>query len=517
MPRASRGWGRAPRSLRINDRACRQTQDRRSTSQWAIVTFTSLPFLIFLPLVFLIYWRVPDRRWQNGVVVASSFVFYSWFDWRFALLMAASCAMDYTLGRWIEPARGRRRRLLLIASCVLNLLFLAVFKYLGFFVTNALLLLHQLGLASTASQEVVRFGLPIGISFYTLKSLSYTIDVYRERLPACRDLIEFVAFVSFFPQLVAGPIDPAIRLLPQFQSARGFELEPAVDGCRQILWGVAKKLLVADVLAPIVDRVYANPAGHAGPDVAFAAICFIVQIYCDFSAYSDIACGTARLFGISLMRNFAFPFFSLSFTELWRRWHISLMRWFLDYVYVPLGGNRFGTLRTTFNIGLVFVLAGLWHGAAWHFVLFGLFCGLGCVISRGGGDATSVPGGENNVPGAATIGRMAFVFLLFAISGVLFRADNVADAVAAYGQIATAGSIEGWRSSSVLTSAPRYVAAMAVFFAVEWTFRREEHPLRGVERWLRQRHVRWLVYTVAIWTILTLAQTQERSFIYSRF
>ena len=325
--------------------------------------------------------------------------------------------------------------------------------------------------------------------------------------------------MSFFPQLVAGPIDPAIRLLPQFQAARTFELEPAVDGCRQILWGVAKKLLVADFLAPIVDRVYANPGGHVGPEVAFATICFIVQIYCDFSAYSDIACGTARLFGISLMRNFAFPFFSLSFTELWRRWHISLMRWFADYVYVPLGGNRFGTLRTTFNIGVVFVLAGLWHGAAWHFVLFGLFCGLGCAISRGRGDATSVPGGEENFPGATTIGRMAFVFLLFAASGVLFRADSGADAFAAYRRVATEiGSIEAWRSySSVLPSTLRYLAALAVFFAVEWASRREEHPLRGFERWLGHRPVRWLVYTVAIWTILTLAQTEERSFIYSRF
>ena len=358
--------------------------------------FNSFEYLLFLPIVFLLYWFVFDYAmrkckrqllWQNLFVVVASYIFYGWWDWRFLILIAITTLLSFLSGIGIEYAPTQRgKKAVMIANIVVNLGILGLYKYYDFFarefaelfgIESDFLLLHLI--------------LPVGISFYTFQALSYSIDVYRKQIQPTHDIVAFTAFLSFFPQLVAGPIERATNLLPQFQKKRTFDYATAVDGMRQILWGLFKKIVVADNCATYVDTVFADISNQSGSTLLLAAVLFTFHIYGDFSGYSDIAIGTAKLFGIKLMRNFNVPYFSRDIAEFWRRWHISLTTWFRDYVYIPLGGSRpnipeairlkgdkaiearytkWIAVRNTF---IIFLLSGFWHGANWTFVLWGAY------------------------------------------------------------------------------------------------------------------------------------------------
>lgn len=306
--------------------------------------FNSIEFAVFLPIVFILYWFVTNRELglQNLLIVVASYVFYGWWDWRFLSLIIFSTIVDYTIGLQLKKEEKQvKRKVLLWTSIVVNLGFLGVFKYYNFFLDSLYDLIP--GLQVTLGFNTLEIILPVGISFYTFQTLSYTIDVYRRKLEPTKDFIAFSAFVSFFPQLVAGPIERATNLLPQFHKKRTFDYTKAVDGMRQILWGLFKKIVIADNCAEYANLIFNNSADYSGSTLVLGALFFAFQIYGDFSGYSDIAIGTSRLFGFDLMRNFNFPYFSRDIAEFWRRWHISLSTWFRDYLYIPLGGSRGGT------------------------------------------------------------------------------------------------------------------------------------------------------------------------------
>ena len=339
--------------------------------------FNSFEFLFFLPIVFLLYWFVfKPRKWQNFLVVVASYVFYGWWDWRFLILIAFTSLCSFVSGLLIERIQrngGGKKSLSFIsgANIFINLLILGIFKYYNFFAENLSALFAGIGYeVDWATLNIV---LPVGISFYTFQALSYSIDVYRGRIGASHDVIEFFAYISFFPQLVAGPIERATNLLPQFQKDRRFDYSAAVDGCRQMLWGFFKKIVIADNLAFVVNHYWSKFAEYNGLSLFVLAVLFAFQIYCDFSGYSDIAIGCARLFGIDLKRNFNVPYLSRNLSEFWRRWHISLMTWFRDYVYFPLGGSRVAKWKIVRNTFIVFLISGLWHGANWTFVCWGVY------------------------------------------------------------------------------------------------------------------------------------------------
>ena len=354
--------------------------------------FNSFTFLLFLPIVFLLYWSVFNRsiRLRNLFIVLISYLFYGWWDWRFLSLIAFTTFCSWMSGQLIRKIRNDRGmtvasseyycRMVVITNLVLNLAILAYFKYANFFIDNFIDLFELFGI--TLHRTSLNVVLPVGISFYTFQALSYTIDVYRRRIEPTSDVVAFFAFVSFFPQLVAGPIERATHLLPQFCESRHFCYKEAVDGLRQILWGLFKKVVVADNCAIVANAVFQNMESATPSSLLLGAIMFSFQIYGDFSGYSDIAVGTAHLFNFDLVRNFNVPYFSRSIAEFWRRWHISLNTWFVDYVYIPLGGNRRGKWLTLRNTMVVFLVSGLWHGEQWHFVIWGLFNGVLVVIGQ---------------------------------------------------------------------------------------------------------------------------------------
>ena len=348
--------------------------------------FNSFEFMLFLPIVFLLYWFVfKPRRLQNLFLVVASYVFYGWWDWRFLLLIALTSACSYASGLLLEHYEGRRKaqKIVSASNIVLNLLILGVFKYYNFFVESLESLFASL-FNYHLDWITINVILPVGISFYTFQALSYTIDVYQKKLPATHDIVEFFAYISFFPQLVAGPIERATNLLPQFQKERQFDYAKAVDGCRQMLWGFFKKLVIADNCAYAVNEYWNSYPYLPGFSIFFLGVMFTFQIYCDFSGYSDIAIGCARLFGFKLMRNFNYPYFSRSIPEFWRRWHISLMTWFRDYIYFPLGGSRCAKWKVIRNTMIVFLVSGLWHGAnmAWSKLDFYVLGIISCLLNR---------------------------------------------------------------------------------------------------------------------------------------
>ena len=483
--------------------------------------FTSLTYLLFLPLVFALHWSSSDRKRQNAVLVFASYVFYGWWDWRFCGLMAASTLVDFTVaGRLDKAEHPGVRKALLATSVGVNLGILGFFKYFNFFAESAQTAAAQVGW--NMHPVTLKVILPVGISFYTFQTMSYVIDVYRRRMPAARSLLDYATYLSFFPQLVAGPIERGQRLLPQFQAPRRFDVEQAEDGARQMLWGVVKKMLIADQLARVVDRIYTTPDAFTGPQLAFATICFAFQIYCDFSAYSDIAIGTARLFGVGLMRNFAHPYLSQSLGEFWRRWHISLSTWFRDYVYIPLGGGRAGRARRAVNVMVTFLLSGLWHGASWNFVLWGGINGAGVlpeVLSRrrSNRQATDVPLGEGRWPAPRALLRVALTFAVVTLAWVFFRATDLSQALDILGAIATDSLRPGAWTPAGLHKAEAAIAALLIpaLVAVEWVTRTRAHPFEAIRSW--PRGLRWALYTVLLWGTLYLTPPESNPFIYFQF
>lgn len=495
--------------------------DRESVS----LTFITLTFAVFLTLVFAIYWSLPGQLARNVVIVVASYVFYGWWNWRFCLLMASGSLVDFLLGLAISSTSDiRYRRLFLLLSLSANLGLLGFFKYFNFFADSFARLLSVAGWH--ASWVELRIILPVGISFYTFQTLSYTIDIYRDQLKAERNPINYLAFVSFFPQLVAGPIERATNLLPQFQSKRVFDDEDAADGCRQFLWGFCKKLILADQLGVIVDHVYADPSAHHGPTLFIATIAFAFQIYCDFSAYSDMAVGTAKLFGIRLMQNFAHPYFSRSVAEFWRRWHISLSTWFRDYVYVPLGGNRVGRGAQARNILFTFGLSGLWHGASWNFLIWGLLNGLFVLPQtlfpgKKKRSTREIAGGDSFLVTPRSALSILITFCLISITWVFFRAPTLASSTDILTRMVTESFNRSyWHEVAVIYSGDqlKLLWLLLGFFTVEWFTRRYPHPFTHPllsRLWLP---VRWAAFTAILWTaILMTNQERTGSFIYFQF
>lgn len=483
------------------------------------MTFTTLTFCVFLAVTFSVYWLLGERKRQNHFLLVASYFFYGWWDWRFCGLMLLSSVADYAFALGLEVSDlPRRRKLVVAASCVFNLTLLGFFKYFNFFAESAQYLLQLLGWRPDI--VTLRVILPVGISFYTFQSMSYIIDVYRKEIKPTRDLLDYMTYVSLFPQLVAGPIQRARHLLPQVLSPRAFDYSAAVDGLRLMLWGAFKKMALADNLAMFVDRAYGNPAAFSGAKLAFATVAFAFQIYCDFSGYSDIAIGTASLFGFRLTRNFAFPYFSQSVPEFWRRWHIALSTWFRDYLFIPLGGNRVSTGRHIFNILTTFVVSGLWHGASWTFVIWGALNGLAMLPMlafkpKGRLSATDVPGGESWLPAPAVLGRMLLTFAFACLAWVFFRARTFEDALQVLWRIIRhpfAHPLGSGFAENVGTKT--MLLLIVIFVVVEWTQRRYMHPLQ-FQRW--PAVLRWAAYTALIWLTLYLAPLQTGGFIYFQF
>lgn len=466
--------------------------------------FTSIEFFVFLPIVFALYWLLNRyTRWQNLLVVVASYLFYGWWDWRFLLLIAFTSGCSYASGLQIDS--GRWRKTALWGNIIVNLVILGLFKYYDFFAEELATLLGVSG-----DSVMLHLILPVGISFYTFQALSYSIDVYRGKLEPTRDVVAFFAYVSFFPQLVAGPIERATNLLPQFQKRRQFDYPMAVDGVRQMLWGFFKKVVVADNCAIYVDDVWNNIVGQSSLNLAMAAALFSIQIYCDFSGYSDIAIGTAKLFGIRLMRNFKSPYFSRDIAEFWRRWHISLTTWFRDYVYIPLGGSRVSKAKVVRNTFVIFLVSGLWHGANWTFLLWGAFHALlflPLILLGKNRKYTDTVAEGQWLPSIKEFGQMLFTFVLAAFGWIFFRSQSIGEAISFIVGIFTGG--HGGASFPLRT-----LAFVAILLVVEWLQRKRDHGLdmSGV----RNGVVRYACYLVTLAMIFMFGVFNE-TFIYFQF
>ena len=509
--------------------------------------FNSFEFALFLPIVFLLYWFIFDYAmrgckrqllWQNLLIVVASYIFYGWWDWRFLILIAITTILSFLSGIGIEKAPTQRgKKAIMIANIVVNLGILGIYKYYDFF---AMQFARLFGIKSDFL--LLHLILPVGISFYTFQALSYSIDVYRKQIDPTHDIISFTAFLSFFPQLVAGPIERATNLLPQFQKKRTFDYDQAVDGMRQILWGLFKKIVVADNCATYVDQVFAELGSHSGSTLLLAAILFTFQIYGDFSGYSDIAIGTAKLFGIKLMRNFNVPYFSRDIAEFWRRWHISLTTWFRDYVYIPLGGSRPTlprrlevkddrlkarytkaiAIRNTF---IIFLLSGFWHGANWTFLLWGAYHALLFVPLllmnknrryRDTVATTTLPDGTTKTklfPSLKESLQMLVTFSLVVFGWIIFRATGLKTLKAwAFGIFDDSLFSVPWLMNKY------YYVPLAINILImiifEWINRTKEHSfqLNIKYKWLR-----WCVYLIFILTLFLSIKVDTPQFIYFQF
>jgi len=477
--------------------------------------FNSPAFALFLPIVFCLYWAMNrNLRAQNLLVVAASCVFYGWWDWRFLGLITFTAGWAYVTGL-VEAARWERRpsRMLMVLGVVVNLGILGYFKYCGFFVDQAAGMLRVFGFEPHL--PVLRVMLPVGISFYTFQALSYTIDVYRRQIRPTRDPIAFFAFVSFFPQLVAGPIERASNLLPQFLRARSFDPVAAVQGCRQMLWGFFKKMVVADNCALVADRFLDGADSSNGFCVIIGVLLFTIQIYGDFSGYSDIAIGCARLFGIKLMRNFAFPYFARDVAEFWRRWHISLTTWFRDYLYIPLGGSRCGRWRQIRNTFVIFAVSGFWHGANWTFICWGLFhAALFLPLMLGGRNRRHLDASaaDRALPSMSELCHMVATFLLVALGWTFFRAPDISTACHWLGSVV---DVNAYASLPDIPKSGFWAAlgGSGALFVVEWINRREQFGFSRLPEWSLPR---WTLYYATVAAIFFLTPGGA-NFIYFQF
>ncbi|GAB4412497.1 MAG: MBOAT family protein [Bacteroidia bacterium] len=467
--------------------------------------FHSLVFAVFLPLVFAGYWGLRSLRLRHAWLLAASYVFYGWWDWRFLGLIVLSSAVDYVAGQQLARASRRGvRRAWLAASLAINLGALAFFKYCNFFIASLEATLQAAGIG--VGLGMLPIILPVGISFYTFQTLSYTIDIYRGQLQPSRDPLAFFAYVAFFPQLVAGPIERAARMLPQFGQLHRFDRQQAVQGLRLMLYGFFKKIVIADNLARWVDPTYAAPEQYPGLPLLLATLGFAVQIYADFSAYSDIATGCARLFGFELMRNFHAPYGARSLRDFWARWHISLSTWFRDYVYIPLGGNRRRRLRNTVNLLLTFGLSGLWHGASWGFVVWGLIHGLAYAVERTRGRPS---------------GRVGTLLIVVA-AWVFFRANDLDTALAVFramGQGLLLPAPDAWLVWATTLASPREGLYLLLSLGLLGVLEPYRYRAAGQRHWLAApRWQRWAAYYgLVVWIAAFGAYETPRVFIYFQF
>lgn len=475
------------------------------------MSFCTAIFLIFLPLVFALHWAGRGRRWQNGVLLVASYFFYGWWDWRFCSLMLGSSALDYFVaGRVHAEARPEVRRRWVVAAVGVHLTVLGYFKYFGFFADSFVLLMSVLGIDLPTSGVLVV--LPLGISFYTFQSMAYVIDVHRGRVAPAGSLVEYLVFVAFFPQLVAGPIERAADLLPQFREARAFSWPAATEGCRLMLWGFAKKMLVADNLATVVNPIFERAGSASAWELWWGAVGFGFQIYGDFSGYSDIAAGLGALFGIRLSRNFRLPYFATSLTEFWRRWHVTLSGWMRDYLYAPLGGSRAGVRRGVAALMATFLASGFWHGADWRFLWWGAFHGAGVAMVHVWRRWRGRLGGGASEGGGVTGMLATFVFVT--VGWVFFRASSAGEAWNMLERM-----VWPWRGgggTGAFWGGDDLVAGGAVLalVAVEWVGRAHWDPLR----WERlPRWARWAGYSALGWAVLIWGTRRTADFVYFQF
>ncbi|MBL7104903.1 MAG: MBOAT family protein [Bacteroidales bacterium] len=475
--------------------------------------FNSIEFVIFLPVVFFIYWFVLNKKssYQNIFLLIASYVFYGWWDWRFLSLIIISSFVDFFVAQKIQKAhKVRNKKILLTISILINIGFLGFFKYFNFFVDSFVEAFAQIGIH--LNPRTLNIILPVGISFYTFQTLSYTIDVYRGKLKPTKDIVSFFTFVAFFPQLVAGPIERAVNLLPQFYHKRAFEVNKAKDGMKQILWGLFKKIIIADNCAVYVEEIFSNYQIYPGSTLLLGSFFFAFQIYCDFSGYSDIAIGTARLFGFNIMRNFAYPYFSRDIAEFWRRWHISLSTWFRDYVYIPLGGSRGNNFNKIRNVIIIFVVSGFWHGADWTFIIWGLLNGLYFLpllllkINRNNIGITA----ENRLlPTFKETFQMLITFFITLIAWVFFRSDNVGQAFS-YISIIFSESLFTIPNLKQLI----FVPIIILFIIIEWFSRKKQHALEISNL---PKTIRWSVYLIIGFIVLLSFNNNPNTFIYFQF
>jgi len=475
--------------------------------------FNSLEFFIFLPIVFILYWFVfgKNLKLQNLLIVFASYVFYGWWDWRFLSLILFSSFIDYGIGVLLsKESSPKKRKILLWTSICVNIGFLGFFKYYNFFVESFAASFSFFG--SEISASTLNIILPVGISFYTFQTLSYSIDVYNKKLEPTKDLVAFLAFVSFFPQLVAGPIERATNLLPQFYTKRQFVYANAVDGVRQVIWGLFKKVVIADNCAKYANIIFNNSDDYSGSTLLLGAFLFAFQIYCDFSGYSDIAIGISRFFGFDLKQNFAFPYFSRDIAEFWRRWHISLSTWFRDYVYIPLGGSRGSLNRKIRNVFIIFLVSGFWHGANWTFIIWGglnALYFLPLLLTNNNRVNTDVVAQNTLLPDFREIFQMLITFFITLVAWVFFRANSVSHAFA---YLTDMFSISLFSKPAIL---PYTVLVLVmVFIAIEWLGRHGQYALEGVDK--INKPLRWSFY-IALILLMFLFTGEEQAFIYFQF
>ena len=480
--------------------------------------FNSIDFAIFLPIVFFVYWFVAykDLKYQNLLLLFASYFFYACWDWRFLFLLIFSTGLDYYTGIKIFESKTKLlKKFWLWLSIGVNLGFLGFFKYYNFFIVSFEEGLNHFGVA--IDPWTLNIILPVGISFYTFHGLSYVIDIYKDRIKPERNYNDYSVFVSFFPLLVAGPIERATHLLPQIKTKRTFDYAKAVDGLRQILWGLFKKIVIADNCAKLANGIFMNSGDYPGSTLLMGAVFFTFQIYCDFSGYSDIALGTAKLFGMDLLRNFAFPYFSRDIAEFWRRWHISLSTWFRDYLYIPLGGSKGGTLMKVRNTFIIFVVSGFWHGANWTFIIWGILNALyimpSIIFNRNRLNLNIVAEGKK-FPPLKEFFSIVITFTLTVFAWIFFRANSVRDAI---------HFVKGIFSKSIL-KIPVFVdnrlafqtcVLILIFMLIEWIGREEHYALAKIGfRW--RRHVRWALYYVII-LLIFFNSGEKQQFIYFQF
>ncbi len=485
--------------------------------------FNSIDFAVFLPIVFLLYWFVlnEDIKVQNLFLLGASYVFYGWWNPLFLSLIVLSSIIDYFIGlsiaRTDAPRKGKR---LLFLSLLLNLGFLGFFKYYNFFLESFVQAFSFFG--HSFSMQRLDIILPVGISFYTFQTLSYSIDIYRKKLEPTKDFIAFAAYVSFFPQLVAGPIERAVNLLPQFHHKRTFRYSEAADGMRQILWGLFKKVVIADNCALYVNDIFANYTEYSGGILFLGAVLFAFQIYGDFSGYSDIAIGTARLFGFRLMQNFAFPYFSRDMAEFWRRWHISLSTWFRDYLYIPLGGSRGGKWQSIRNTFAIFLVSGLWHGPNWTYVAWGFLNAcyflplLLLQLNRSNLDTVAQ---NRRFPSIGELLQIGTTFFLTCIAWVFFRAPTISDGLDITGRILSLSFFQTSLAEISIVARGLDTAFLLLYLflliVVEWLNRERSHGLSLMPEKLVWR---WILYLLLLSLVLLAGNFyQPTEFIYFQF
>lgn len=488
--------------------------------------FNSIDFAIFFPVFFILYWLVAGNlRLRNILILLSSYLFYGWWDYRFLFLIALSSLVDFYVGQRIYNTENKAtRKKFLLISLIVNIGLLVYFKYTNFFIETFVDSFKLFG--NDIEVSTLNIILPVGISFYTFQTLSYTIDIYRNQLKPTKNLLAFSSFVAFFPQLVAGPIERASHLLPQFYKTYKFDYEQVKSGLLLMAFGLFKKMVIADRIAVLVNQVYNDPGSYYGFEVIIATIFFAFQIYCDFSGYSDIAIGISRTLGFDLMKNFNNPYLSKSITEFWRRWHISLSTWFRDYVYIPLGGNKKGQMRTLSNLFIVFLVSGLWHGAAMTFVIWGAIHGIIIVLEKSTSKYRKTTYTVLGLDKDNFSNKLFFRVITFAIvcfAWIFFRADNIETAM-------TIISHSFYDNMDIINEGGFYKLGLSkddfllsVFFILTMIVFENQHYKRSFNEFLLKKQsmvFRWSVYVMVVFVILIFGvygSSVTSEFIYFQF